>query len=488
MTREEVLQALATYLRAEFGKLLVVREARRLRHATGQSWSVAVVIPSKDGDLAIDPVEIDEEGTIANPPDIDAILGAIRRDALARAAPQGVDAAGDVAELLGFGGDADEESPPSSVELDDEKLYARAQSLVSAGDAASLQKARVLLPRLLGDPARRSAVLVWMAVIERKLNQIPLALEYLEAAARDFADRFDISPLEKLATLALELMGKERYPSSTIAKLLIQARERAQPIGRIFECPQFFALSEDERDWLGDNLTLRTLAPGEDLVREGEPSRSVFVIKSGIVGVYLEKPEGGMRLVRCCFPGWLLGESSVLVDDDPRCTATLRAERSTEVWSIDGAVLRQTMAENEDLRHRIAATKQLHRIDSFFSMHETLSQLDAAVRDDMLGCIQRIQSFEVDTVLLPSGAVPAVACLIAKGEVAIYEGEPKGASLMVLPSDRFVGVRDALHAIAPSTSAVARAGSMIAFLSGELLRAVAERSPEQVVAVLERLG
>ncbi len=32
--------------------------------------------------------------------------------------------------------------------------------------------------------------------------------------------------------------------------------------------------------------------------------------------VWLEKPSGGSYLVRCCFPGWLLGESSVLGASD----------------------------------------------------------------------------------------------------------------------------------------------------------------------------
>ena len=38
-------------------------------------------------------------------------------------------------------------------------------------------------------------------------------------------------------------------------------------------------------------------------------------------GVWLEKPSGGSWLVRCCFPGWLLGESSVLGASTATCTA-----------------------------------------------------------------------------------------------------------------------------------------------------------------------
>lgn len=37
-------------------------------------------------------------------------------------------------------------------------------------------------------------------------------------------------------------------------------------------------------------------------MNEGDPSRNVFVVKSGLVDVWLEKPAGGSWLVRCCFP------------------------------------------------------------------------------------------------------------------------------------------------------------------------------------------
>lgn len=60
---------------------------------------------------------------------------------------------------------------------------------------------------------------------------------------------------------------------------------------------------------------IQALAPGETLVAEAEPSRSLFVVKSGVVAVVHERPE--RRFVRCCSPGALLGESSVLVDSRP---------------------------------------------------------------------------------------------------------------------------------------------------------------------------
>jgi CRP-like cAMP-binding protein len=495
VTREEVVEALGQWLRVEYGKLLVPRVAKRARRAAGGAWDVTVVIPAKAGDVFVAEVEVNEEGVVERPLEIEDILAAARRPIEKEAAPEGAgfdpfaDASDEVKGLMDLADDEDDAPPMSAQEGTPEAIYARAQALLKAGDPAALQKARSLMPRLLSEPEKRGAVLVWMAVIERKLQQIPLALGYLEAAAREFADRFDLSALEKAAAVAQEMMGAEAFAGSPIDKLVEQSRSRLEPVKDIFESPQFFAATEAQRKFLAEHLTLRTLQPRATLVKEGEPSRAIFIIKSGLIGVYLEKAEGGDRLVRCCFPGWLLGESSVLVEGDPRCTATLRAERASEVWTIDAQVLKQVMAENENLRYRLAATKQIHRIDSFFSMHESISQLDVTVRDELLGCIQKVQSFDVDTTVLEAGAPPDVACLVAKGEIVLYPpGKTEGEHAGVLAADRFLGVRDAMHAIPPGLTAVARAGSTIAFLHAGLLRALAERSPEHVIAVLERLG
>jgi CRP-like cAMP-binding protein len=259
-----------------------------------------------------------------------------------------------------------------------------------------------------------------------------------------------------------------------------------KPVADIMESRSFAGLPEPLRAAIGPHVTLRTLAPGEDLVREGEPSRSVFVVHSGLLGVWLEKPSGGQWLVRCCFPGWLVGESSVL-QENARCTATLRAERVSEVWIIPADAMHAAMARFPELADRIAATKQIHRIDSFFSMHETMGQLDVQVRDEMLSCLQRLETFETETMLLPANEAPRVACLVARGEVRVFEPGKPGA-VGVVGADGFYGVRDAIHEIASGVEAVASPGSTVAFFDAERLRALCLRSPAHVVAVLERLG
>ena len=145
---------------------------------------------------------------------------------------------------------------------------------------------------------------------------------------------------------------------------------------------------------------------------------------------------------------------------------------------------------DEDLAfgQRIAETKQIHRIDSFFSMHETMGQLDVQVRDEMLSCIQRLETFDEETLLLarerdPERRVPRRARL----DRALQDGND-GARVRVIEADSFYGVRDAIHRIAPSVAAIARPGTTVAFFEGTRLQKLCERSPEHVVAVLERLG
>lgn len=485
VTRETVWKAVAESLRKDFGRLLDVRDVRRVRRVTGDAWVVTVVLAASSGDLHVADLTVDETGAITPALGPDHFVDAIRRAERMSMAPP------PPRELADFGDVSDGEDEPALDMLSDtveEPVEVRVTTALSRGDPDSLQSARSLLPRLLGDHDRRGGTLFTMAEVEWKLGEGGLARGYLEAAAREFADRFDLPSLEKAAALALKLGGAEAFSGSVIHALLEQSRTRLKPIGSLFDARSFQGLSDATREALSKYTALRTLAPEEMLVTEGEPSQNVFVVKSGLLGVWLEKPSGGSWLVRCCFPGWLLGESSVLGGPGARCTASLRAERVSEVWILPAGQVRAVMNTDPEFARRVADTKQVHRIDSFFSMHETMGQLDVQVRDEILSCIQRLESFEEETILLPADVVPDAACLVARGSIGLYEGDGRGPPVAVVEPDGFYGVRDAIHRIAPSVTAIARPGTTVAFFDGQRLQKLCERSSENVVAVLERLG
>jgi len=492
VNRELALLTVGKWLREEFGRLLEVREARRVRRAAGECWAVSIVAVPSSGEVLVGQVEIDESAVIDPRLTADDVIKALQRpSSVFERFPSLAPPPGSVTAIPAF---ADEFADFSGGIVDDgsddpEAIRARVQALLAKGDRAALVEARNLLPRLLGDPERRGVTLLRMGELERRLDQPKLALDYAEAAAREFADRFDMIGLEKAAGLAMDVHGEAAFLDSQVHALLERCRARLVPMESLFEAPALRPVPERDHRWLETQAKLRTLKAGETLVREGDPSRAIFIVKSGLIGVLLDKPNGGARMVRCCFPGWLLGESSVLIQGDPRCTASLRAQRVTEVWELDAQVVKELMQQSHELADAIAHTKQIHRLDSFFSMHETMGELDVAVRDEMIGCIQRIQTFDEDTVVIPAGQVPEVCCLVARGEIALHRGwDLEQPPVAVARVDQFVGVRDSIHEIPVETSAVAKAGATIAFFDAERLRALVAGSGDRVLAVLERLG
>lgn len=486
VTREEVWQKVSEELREGFGRLLDVRDVRRVRRVAGDAWAVTVVLAASSGDIHVADLSVDDAGTITPTLGPDHLVDAVKLTVRASVAPQPPD------ELADFGADLGAQPESDGLDLLSESsevpVDARAAAALARGDKASLREARDLLPRLLSDHERRGSTLLTMAEIEVELGEPSLSRGYIEACAREFAGRFDIESLEKAAAIAKQLYGSEKFASSPVHTLLEQSRARLRPYTSLFDSRSFSWLPENLREKLLPHITVRTLAPGDMLVSEGDPSVTVFVVKSGLIGVWLEKPSGGSWLVRCCFPGWLLGESSVLGSGAPKAMASLRAERASEVWCCPAPIVRALMEEDLAFGQRIAETKQLHRIDSFFSMHETMADLDVQVRDEILSCMQRLETFEEPTLLLPSNEIPTLACLVAKGAIELFTDDDSETPAAVVEADRFYGMRDTIHAIAPSVSAFARAGSTIAFFDGPRLQKLCEKSAASVVAVLERLG
>jgi len=488
VTREEVWKRVAETLRGEFGRLVEVRDVRRVRRVAGEAWVVTVVLAGSSEEIHVADLTVDEAGSVSPRLGADDFVRAIRR-----AKPKGEEGAASARvpdELADFAmeeSDGLDDLGGALDALDEEPIESRAAAALAKGDPESVRVARSLLPRLLGEHDRRGATLYTMAEVELALGETALARGYLEAAAREFADRFDLGQLEKAAGLALRIVGNDAFAGTPIHGLLEQSRARLAPLAALTDARSFAGLAPAALATIEAALEIRTLGPGDVLVTEGEPSRSVFVVKSGLVGVHLEKPSGGAWLVRCCFPGWLLGESSVIGEPGARCTATLRAERVSEVWILPADAVRAAMAVDPALAQRIRDTKQLHRIDSFFSMHETMGQLDVQVRDEMLSCIQRLDTFDGETVLSKEGEVPDVAWLVARGALDLFEGD-KPQPLATIEPDSFYGVRDAIHRIAPGVTAIARPGTTVASFDAARLRELCDRSPEQVVAVLERLG
>src|SRR5947209_10892850 len=141
MTREEVWKRVAEGLREPFGKLLDVRDVRRVRRVSGDAWVITVVLAAASGDLHVADVTMDANGAVTPALGPDHVIEAVRNAKhVTLAAPQ---------DDFGGLGDEPEDDGLGMLQEMDAPVDARIAQAIERGDPASLREARDLLPRLL---------------------------------------------------------------------------------------------------------------------------------------------------------------------------------------------------------------------------------------------------------------------------------------------------------------------------------------------------
>jgi cAMP-dependent protein kinase regulator len=95
----------------------------------------------------------------------------------------------------------------------------------------------------------------------------------------------------------------------------------------------FGDFSTDELAAVIHGLDLRSFAPGDLVVSQGEPGRSLFVVASGSVKVWVQEGHGRARFVRTLGEGDFFGEVSLLTGR-PR-TATVTAAAPSDLLELD---------------------------------------------------------------------------------------------------------------------------------------------------------
>lgn len=99
----------------------------------------------------------------------------------------------------------------------------------------------------------------------------------------------------------------------------------------------FRDFSDDDLLAVIKGLQLKTFAPGQIVVSEGEPGDSLFVLASGVVRVYVRDAIGTNEQVRLLNQGEFFGEISLL-DHSPR-TATIITCCPCEILELDRSAL-----------------------------------------------------------------------------------------------------------------------------------------------------
>lgn len=137
------------------------------------------------------------------------------------------------------------------------------------------------------------------------------------------------------------------------------------------EVPLFETMDDTERSMVCQLLETRKYRKGDTIFHVGDVGDCCYIVRSGVVQVYIENYEGDKIILRENMPGDVFGDISMF-DGGPR-TATAVATEETEVFYLDkegllelikkyphagldllGVMGKRLRATNELLRHQVA--------------------------------------------------------------------------------------------------------------------------------------
>jgi CRP/FNR family transcriptional regulator, cyclic AMP receptor protein len=119
-----------------------------------------------------------------------------------------------------------------------------------------------------------------------------------------------------------------------------------QEAAQLARVPMFGKLDAARLKLLAFTSRALTFAPGETIVRVGEPSDSAYLILEGNVDVLGSTGEGEFR-IGTVGPNALIGEMGVLMNG-PR-TVTVRAQGEVRVLKIAASMLLRLLSENPEV-------------------------------------------------------------------------------------------------------------------------------------------
>lgn len=152
----------------------------------------------------------------------------------------------------------------------------------------------------------------------------------------------------------------------------------------------FKPLSPAELASLGESARSALYAPGEAIIRQGDPGTELFAVERGRVEVVIALENRQPLRVATLEPGAVVGELALLTGE--RRTATVQALAETEVIVISRNAFKQVFDQNPELMDRLSKrlAQRMDQLNQAVS-DATNGESDSDRRSDIL--MQRIRKF-----------------------------------------------------------------------------------------------
>lgn len=136
----------------------------------------------------------------------------------------------------------------------------------------------------------------------------------------------------------------------------VQERLRREVFDELRGLAVFSPLNNEQVELLARSSVIHRYAPGEVLVRQGDPGDSLFTIKSGKVRVDVRSDKGQMKTVDTIGDDGFFGEMSLLTGE-PR-SASIVAEVETEVVVVNKDAFAEVLKSDVNLPDALSHTLQ----------------------------------------------------------------------------------------------------------------------------------
>ena len=195
-------------------------------------------------------------------------------------------------------------------------------------------------------------------------------------------------------------------------------------LDRLRSCPPFDAIDTAILREFGDALTLRRIAAGELLLREGEKGDAVCVLLDG----RLEVAVSG-RTVRSLEAGAVVGELAVMTGE--RRTASVRAERDSELAVLPGNEFRRLVAAHPaafaDVLER--AGRALRETQVAAHLASLFGDLDADTLRDLGSQVEWV-NLRAGGFLFREGDAADAAYVVVSGRLRAVSATPSGERVL----------------------------------------------------------
>jgi len=401
------------------------------------------------------------------------------------------------------------------------KSKERAQKLVQDGD---LRGALEVYQKIVAEEPNELACLTRVAELSRELGQTVDALAaYVTVAERLAHDGFffkaaaigrqilalDPSHTETQTRLAsmygerriagaatgsfsLESSRPRRRPSlddtatAKLSDLVIDPiRTSAPPPAGFKQLPRTPLFSDMPKEALAEALSgmeVRTVAPGDRIIAEGEQGHSFFVLASGRVRVEKASPDGPLTLA-ILGEGAFFGEMALL-QDGPR-TASVVAETACDVLELDRTLLERLVENHAPVAKALQRFYQQRLLGTATATHPFFLPFTPSERRQLSERFQA-RPFAAGEVVIAEGKKGDGLYMLLTGVLAVHAGNPRREVARLGPG-QIVGEMSLLNDQPTNAEVRAETESWVLRLGKDSFTEVVSHRPE-VLAVLQRVA